>query len=196
MKRTLIVIVGLALLATGCGVNKAFVEEQINQSEARTDARLSTLKDQTDGNATEIARLQSLSRELSDKTDLAINEAKGYENYQIIWSGEIKFDFDSYEITDVAAATLDEAGQTMEQHPGSVIEIAGHTDRTGNSSYNLMLGEKRAGAAKRYLFERFGVSLYRLFIISHGEDKPVAMPDERQAASQNRRVIMKVWGQL
>ena len=196
MKRTLIVIVGLALLATGCGVNKAFVEEQINQSEARTDARLSTLKDQTDGNATEIARLQSLSRELSDKTGLASNEAKGYENYQIIWSGEIKFDFDSYEITDVAAATLDEAGQTMEQHPGSVIEIAGHTDRTGNSSYNLMLGEKRAGAAKRYLFERFGVSLYRLFIISHGEDKPVAMPDERQAASQNRRVIMKVWGQL
>ena len=85
MKRTLIVIVGLALLATGCGVNKAFVEEQINQSETRTDAKLTTLKDQTDGNASEIARLQSLARELSDKTDLAINEAKGYENYQIIW---------------------------------------------------------------------------------------------------------------
>lgn len=196
MRTTGIVVTALALLAAGCGVNKDFVQEQINQSEARTDSKITTLKDQTDTNAGEIAKLQSLAKQLSDKTDMAINQAKGFENYQIIWSGVINFDFDSYEINEGAAAILNEAGQKMEEHPGSVIEIAGHTDRTGNSKYNLLLGEKRSNAAKRFLFERFGVSLYRLFIISHGEEKPVAMPDERNAASKNRRVTLKVWGEL
>jgi outer membrane protein OmpA-like peptidoglycan-associated protein len=196
MKMTGIVVAALALLAAGCGVNKDFVQEQINQSEARTDSKITALKDKTDTNAGEIAKLQSLAKQLSDKTDMAINQAKGFENYQIIWSGVINFDFDSYEINEGAAAILNEAGQKMEEHPSSVIEIAGHTDRTGSSKYNLLLGEKRSNAAKRFLFERFGISLYRLFIISHGEEKPVAMPDERNAASKNRRVTLKVWGQL
>ena len=196
MRMTGIVVAALALLAAGCGVNKDFVQEQISQSESRMDSKITTLKDKTDTNAGEIAKLQSLAKQLSDKTDMAINQAKGFENYQIIWSGVINFDFDSYDINEGAAAILNEAGQKMEEHLGSVIEIAGHTDRTGNSKYNLLLGEKRSNAAKRFLFERFGISLYRLFIISHGEEKPVAMPDERNAASKNRRVTLKVWGQL
>ena len=196
MKMTGIVVAALALLAAGCGVNKGFVQEQISQSEARTDSKIATLQDKTDANAGEVAKLQSLAKQLSDKTDLAINQAKGFENYQIIWSGVINFDFDSYEINEGAAAILSEGGQRMEEHPGSVIEIAGHTDRTGSSKYNLLLGDKRADAAKRYLFENFGISLYRLFVISHGQEKPVAMPDERNAASKNRRVTLKVWGRL
>ena len=196
IRTTGIVVVALALLAAGCGVNKDFVQEQISQSEARTDSKIAAVQDKTDANANELAKLQSLAKQLSEKTDMAINQAKGFENYQIIWSGVINFDFDSYEITDAAADILTEAGQKMEEHPGSVIEIAGHTDRTGSSKYNLFLGEKRSNAAKRFLADRFGISLYRLFIISHGEEKPVAMPDERNAASKNRRVTLKVWGQL
>ncbi len=196
MRKTWIVVAALALFAAGCGVNKDFVQEQISQSEARTGSKIVTLQDKTDANAGEIVKLQSLAKQLSDKTDLAINEAKGFENYQIIWSGVINYDFDSYEINDGAAAILNEAGQKMEENPGSVIEIAGHTDRTGSAKYNLMLGDKRANAAKRFLTDHFGISLYRLFVISHGEEKPVAMPDERNAASKNRRVTLKVWGQL
>jgi len=196
MKKTGIVVVSLALLTAGCGVNKDYVQEQISQSESRTSSKIATLQDKTDVNAGEIAKLQSLAKQLSDKTDMAINQAKGFENYQIIWSGVINFDFDSYKITDAAASILTEAGQKMEEHPGSLIEIAGHTDRTGSAKYNLMLGEKRSNAAKRFLAERFGISLYRLFIVSYGKEKPVAMPDERNAASKNRRVTLKVWGQL
>lgn len=195
-KKTGTIVVGLALLAAGCGINKDYVQEQISQSEARTGSQITSLQEEADANAAELAKLQSLAKQLSDKTDMAINQAKGFENYQIIWSGVINYDFDSYEITDAAAATLTEAGQKMEEHPSSLIEIAGHTDRTGSGKYNLLLGEKRSNAAKRFLAERFGISLYRLFIISYGEEKPVAMPDERQAASKNRRVTLKVWGQL
>jgi peptidoglycan-associated lipoprotein len=196
MKKTGILIGGLVLLASGCGVNKDYVQQQISESETRTDSKIAPLKEQTDANVAGIADLQSLAKQLSEKADMAINQAKGFENYQIIWSGVINFDFDSYEITPTAADVLNEAGQKMEQNPNSVIEIAGHTDHTGSAKYNLLLGERRADAAKRFLVDNFGISLYRLFIISHGKEKPVAMPDERGANAKNRRVTLKVWGRL
>ena len=191
---SLTLCVALALLVAGCGVNKAFVEEQIVQSEGRTAAQLATVRDKTDTNAAEVAKLKTLASELSTKTDLAINQAKGFENYQIIWSGVINFDFDSWDVTATAEQILTEAGQKLEQHGSSLLEIEGHTDGTGSARYNLMLGEKRAAAAKRFLAERFGISLYRMFVMSYGKTKPVSMPDERGAASKNRRVTLKIWG--
>lgn len=193
MRNTMLSLAVLALLLAGCGAKKGYVDEQVRLSESRLHSQISSLNDKTDGNAGEIAKLRSLAAELSDKT-MELSEASGFENYQIIWSGEINFDFDSWEITPTAEGILTEAGEIMEQNPRSLIEIAGHADRTGAVKYNLMLGEKRANSAKRFLADRFGMSLYRMFVLSYGEEKPIALPDERQAASRNRRVAMKVWG--
>lgn len=196
MSKLIIGILLLALMFVGCGVNKDYVAQQIQDSESRSKTQIDAIGDKTDGNASEIAKLRSLAGELSEKADMAIDKAKGFENYQIIWQGEFNFDFDSYLINASAEQILIEAGEKMEQNTGSIIELSGHTDRTGNAKYNLMLGEQRANSAKRFLSERFGISLYRMFVISYGEQKPVALPDENQAASKNRRVILAVWGEL
>ncbi len=192
----LVALMALMLLVTGCGVNKDYVAQQIADSEARTGSELGTLRDKTDGNAHEISRLKSLSDELSKKTDMAINEAKGFENYQIIWQGVINFDFDRQDINAAAEQILLQAGEKMQSSPGSIIEIAGHSDRTGSAKYNIMLTAQRANSAKRFLTDQFGLSLYRLFVIAYGETKPVAMPDEKDSASMNRRVNLAVWGKL
>jgi peptidoglycan-associated lipoprotein len=192
--RTVLLIGLVAMMAAGCGVNKQYVADELAASEARTAAQVQGVQDKTDANAAEVQRLQQLAGQLEEKADLAINKAAGFENYQIIWSGEINFAFDSYEIDGVAASILDEAGMKMEQVPHALLEVVGHTDRTGSSNYNLLLGEKRANAAKRYLADKFGISLYRMFINSFGEGKPVALPDERNAASKNRRVTIAIWG--
>jgi peptidoglycan-associated lipoprotein len=184
------------LMLASCGVNKEYVAQQISESEARTNTKITTVESTAQNNAEQLQKLQTLANELSKKTDMAINEAKGFENYQIIWSGEINFDFDSFEIDNMAAEILNEAGEKMEAYPGSVLEIVGHTDRTGSKNYNYLLGEKRASSAQRYLAERFGISIYRMFIMSYGKDKPIAMPDEKYAASKNRRVTLTIWGNL
>lgn len=194
MKRIAVLTCLLTVLVAGCGVNKEYVEGQIAASEGRTAAQVATLSDKTDANAAEVARLKALAGELSTKTDMAINQAKGFENYQVIWSGEINFDFDSWDITASAEQFLSEAGGKMELHPESLIEIEGHTDGTGASKYNMMLGSQRASSARRFLAERFGISLYRMFIASFGETKPAAMSDARESASKNRRVTLEVWG--
>ena len=194
MRAGLLLIMLVTLLLVGCGVNKKYVAEEIAASESRTGTQLQAVKEQTDANAATVQQLQELSRQLGEKADLAINKASGFENYQIIWSGEINFAFDSYDVDGVAGSILDEAGAKMEQVPHALLEITGHTDRTGSSSYNLLLGEKRANSAKRYLADKFGISLYRMFINSFGEEKPVALPDERNAGTKNRRVALAVWG--
>jgi outer membrane protein OmpA-like peptidoglycan-associated protein len=189
----LVLIAVLMLAVVGCGVKQSYVDQQIQESESRMNAKINNVESDTEQ---EIAKLRDLADKLSSRVDMAVNEAKGFENYQVIWSGEINFEFDSWDVTDAAAMVLNEAGEVLEQNPGSLIEIAGHADRTGNAKYNLMLGDKRAQAAKRYLADRFGTSLYRMFIISYGEERPVAMPDERGSASKNRRVTLKIWGQM
>lgn len=196
MRILLVVALLLSLMFVGCGASKDYVAQQIQQSEAKTNAEISSVRDQTDTNAAEIKKLQSLAAQISQKADLAINKAKGFENYQIIWQGEINFDFDSYLITATAESILNEAGEKMEEFPGSILEVAGYTDRTGTAKYNYLLGQQRADASKRFLASKFGISLYRMFTVSYGEDKPVALPDEQNASSRNRRVTLAVWGEL
>jgi outer membrane protein OmpA-like peptidoglycan-associated protein len=66
----------------------------------------------------------------------------------------------------------------------------------GTSGYNLTLGEQRSNAAKRYLADNFGISLYRMFIISYGEEKPTSRLHEGKTNAADRRVTLKVWGRL
>lgn len=195
MKRTIMTILLLSLMVIGCGVNKEYVSQQIADAEGRTNSKIKDVADKTDANASDMARFQGLAEQIDAKTDLAINKAKGWENYTVIWKGEVNFDYDQFQIDDVAQGILSEAGDKMDAFPGSVIEIVGHTDATGGASYNYRLGEKRANATKRFLSQRFGISLWRMFIISQGEDKPRALADENQAHAKNRRVMLTVWGE-
>ena len=196
MRFLMVGILLLSLMFIGCGASKDFVLEQIAQSEAQTKANVDAVDAKTVANATEITSLKSLADQLAEKTDMAINEAKGFETYQVIWQGEINYDFDSYTLTAAAEEVLNEAGAKLEQHPEAVVEIAGYTDQTGSADYNMELGEKRAGSAKLFLADRFGISLYRLFVVSYGESKPVAGDSENMESSKNRRVTVKVWGKL
>jgi peptidoglycan-associated lipoprotein len=72
------------------------------------------------------------------------------------------------------------------------VEIEGHTDNTGDKAYNERLGQARAEAVKRYLYEKHQVPLHKINVISYGEEKPVAPNNTRAGRAQNRRVVIKV----
>jgi outer membrane protein OmpA-like peptidoglycan-associated protein len=185
-----VIIAGVALIV-GCGASKSYVNEQLKASDDRHKAELAAVEQKT---AADIARLQSLSDELSRKTDMAISDAKGFEDYTVIWKGEINFAFDSDDISATAAQILTKGAEKMAASPRSLMEIAGHTDQSGSSKYNTQLGERRANSAKTHLAESGGIALYRLFIVSYGETKPLLTGDQKNTATKNRRVTLKVWG--
>jgi peptidoglycan-associated lipoprotein len=72
------------------------------------------------------------------------------------------------------------------------VEIEGHTDNTGDKVYNEKLGQARADAVKRYLYEKHQIPLHKINVISYGEEKPVAPNNTRDGRAQNRRVVIKV----
>jgi peptidoglycan-associated lipoprotein len=195
LKLFMVLTIIASLMIAGCA-SKGYVDQKISEMQAQMDSEMNSVKAQSALNGDEIKRLKTLTTELSGKTEKALNMAKGFENYQIIWEGVVNFDFDSYEMTQLSKDNLEELGVKMSDFPRSLLEMAGHTDQMGSKTYNIELGRKRAQSVQRYLVDQFGVPLYRMYTVSHGESRPVAMPDENNAHSKNRRVVLKLWGEL
>lgn len=98
----------------------------------------------------------------------------------------IYFDLDQDAIRADAQATLDQKAAIMLANPGLRLRIAGHADDRGSDEYNIVLGNKRATSAKRYL-EAKGVDPSRVETISYGEERPVDNASNESAWAKNRR---------
>lgn len=190
-----LMIVAIAALLAGCA-SKSYVAEQVAGAETRQSAKLAEVNAKADQNTADLAKLQALSVELGKKADLAINKVSGFESYKILWEGEINFAFDKSDVDAVAQQILGEAGQKMNGEPRSIIEVAGFTDQVGSRDYNYLLGQRRADATKRFLFEKYGIGLFRMFTVSFGKDKAAGASDTKHAGSRDRRVTLKVWGPI
>jgi len=99
---------------------------------------------------------------------------------------DIYFDFDQYNVRSDAQAVLERNGQWMRNESGKSLLIEGHCDERGTLAYNLVLGEKRAKSAKRYL-ENLGIPASRLQTTSYGEVKPACKEHNEGCWKYNRR---------
>lgn len=195
MKGLILISMFALVLVAGCA-SKGYVNQEVDEVRSEYQAEINELKAKAALNSDDIKKLQTLSNQLSEKSEMALNEAKGFEKYQVIWEGVVNFDYDSYEVRDVDKDRLGELGKKMTDYPRSLLEMIGHTDLSGSNKYNLQLGLQRAESVKRFLINNYGIALYRMFVASEGKMKPVALPDEKNANSKNRRVVLKLWGEL
>ncbi len=69
---------------------------------------------------------------------------------------------------------------------GKSFVIKGHCDERGTLAYNLVLGEKRARSAMRYL-EDLGIPASRIQITSYGEARPFCKEHTEGCWQKNRR---------
>jgi peptidoglycan-associated lipoprotein len=99
---------------------------------------------------------------------------------------DIFFDFDQHSIRGDAQPTLSANAAWINSRPGKVVLIEGHCDERGTQAYNLVLGEKRARSAKRYL-EDLGVPASRLKTTSYGEMRPFCKQRDDSCYQENRR---------
>lgn len=98
----------------------------------------------------------------------------------------IHFDFDRSDILTSDRSVLDRKASVLSSNAPLRIRIEGNTDERGSDEYNLALGMRRAGAAKRYLTEH-GVDGSRVETVSYGEERPVCQGHDEACWSQNRR---------
>ena len=67
------------------------------------------------------------------------------------------------------------------------MQVVGHTDNTGSSTYNLGLSQQRAQAVVS-LLDAYGTSAGRLTTVARGEEQPIASNLTEEGRAQNRRV--------
>ena len=99
---------------------------------------------------------------------------------------KIYFEYNMDELRDDSKADLDAKIRILNSNPSLRIRISGHCDERGNDEYNIVLGRRRAEAAKRYLTDR-GIDASRIETTSFGRERPAVQGSGEEAWSQNRR---------
>lgn len=203
----LVILVVVALSLTGCATKK-FVQEQVDASEQRTDAKVGEVQTSVENNQKAIgdleasdAEMQKELKKLSETANDALARAteagklaKGKFLYEVtLTDNDVTFGFNKWELTDDDKAALDAfAAKIKAANENAYIEIQGHTDNIGSEKVNLELGYRRAHQVLRYLNMDHGFPLHRMNVISYGEMKPIADNGNKEGRAQNRRVTLVV----
>jgi len=99
---------------------------------------------------------------------------------------DIRFGYDSAELTPQARNSLDANTQWLRRNPTVTILVEGHCDERGTVEYNLALGERRAMAAYNFMVSS-GIPGERIKTISYGKEFPVNPGHNETAWTENRR---------
>lgn len=103
------------------------------------------------------------------------------------------FAFDSAELNEEGKATIETYRKTLgpELTDAYIVVIVGHTDSSGDASYNMALSLKRAESVADYLIAT-GVNEDQIRVIGRGSKEPIASNETREGRIQNRRVDILV----
>lgn len=99
---------------------------------------------------------------------------------------DVYFDYDRFLIREDARSTLEANAQILREARNGTTLIEGHCDERGTISYNLLLGERRARAARQYLVD-LGVPPSRIEIVSYGKERPFCTESSDDCWQSNRR---------
>lgn len=105
----------------------------------------------------------------------------------------IKFKSGSSTISSMARARpdLEKVIKAMTDHPNMVLEVGGHTDKSGSTSKNYSISRQRAKRVYDYFVSK-GIPAARLSHKGYGPSQPVASNKYKSTRAQNRRIEVKL----
>lgn len=103
------------------------------------------------------------------------------------------FDFDRAVLKPEGRVAMDQLIAKLAGVNVEVVIATGHTDSIGSDKYNLDLGMRRAESVRNYLVAK-GLEPGRVYVDSRGEREPVDTNRTAQGRSNNRRVVVEVYG--
>ena len=107
----------------------------------------------------------------------------------VLASYTINFGFDSSAIETSANSVLDMISTEIKEYNPSDVTVAGYTDRSGSTEYNMALSERRANAVSRALSER-GIAHAIIGEEMYGENVPAVETKDGVKLRENRRVVI------
>jgi peptidoglycan-associated lipoprotein len=79
----------------------------------------------------------------------------------------------------------------LEENPDTVVVIEGHSDKSGDETANLIVGERRAESVRNFLV-KMGVDGKRLITVSYGEEHLADPGNTKEGQAKNRRVTFSI----
>ncbi len=99
---------------------------------------------------------------------------------------DVFFGYDQWTLSEPGMEALNHDAAYLKDHPGATLKIEGHCDERGTTDYNMVLGDKRAKAARSYLAE-VGANPKQVAIVSYGKERPFCFDRDEPCYQQNRR---------
>jgi peptidoglycan-associated lipoprotein len=166
---------------------------EVDQKAAAADQKAVAAQGSADRANTAAQQAANTANTAVQRTD-ALEKASKRLVFEVVLSEDQgNFKFGKKDLPDEAKAKIDEMIQQIKADPkGAYFEIAGYTDSIGSKEYNEKLGLERAEAVMRYLYEQHQIPLFKMNVISYGEDNPVAENNTKAGRAQNRRVVIRV----
>jgi peptidoglycan-associated lipoprotein len=134
------------------------------------------------GKGGDIASLSSSGMSARQRADITKEEKAAIEAGLL----DVFFGYDQWILSDAGMEALNHDAQWLKDHPGTVMKVEGHCDERGTADYNIVLGEKRAKAARSYLIES-GVGPKQVATVSYGKARPFCTDPAESCYQQNRR---------
>lgn len=116
-----------------------------------------------------------------------VSVVRNGDNITLNMPGNVTFATDSSDLSPAFFNVLNSVGKVLAEYEQTVVEVAGHTDSTGSTSYNQSLSERRANSVTSYLSGQ-GVISQRLITLGMGEARPIADNSSTTGRQANRRV--------
>ena len=110
-----------------------------------------------------------------------------YDNKAVFANATIYFEFDKSNLTSKSIQILKSVTSALNENESIQVTLAGHADERGTREYNLALGQRRAETVSDY-FILNGISKNRISVKSYGEERPLALGQDDESYSKNRRV--------
>jgi OmpA-OmpF porin, OOP family len=108
---------------------------------------------------------------------------------EVLATYTINFGFDSSSIESAANSVLDLISNEIKQYNPSDVTVAGYTDRSGSTEYNMALSERRADAISRELTQR-GIEHQIINEETYGETDSAVETNDGIKLRENRRVVI------
>ncbi len=207
MKTSILSVAAAALIATGCATNPYQGEHARTATGATIGAGtgavlggvVSSRGDRTKGvliGAAVGATVGGLIGRQMDQQEAELRRQMEGTGVEVQREGDtirlqapenITFDTNRADVKPQFRPVLDQLAMSVNQYPGTIVRVEGHTDSTGSAAYNQTLSENRATSVAGYLIQR-GVESNRIEAVGYGFTRPIADNSTAAGRAQNRRV--------
>ncbi len=103
----------------------------------------------------------------------------------------VTFQTGSATLTPESIYELTNLNNVLNDNPALRIELAGHTDNTGDAGANLELSQRRAEAVRSFLLDK-GIIDARMTAQGYGQNRPIDTNDTDAGRKKNRRTEFKI----